>query len=717
MTSHSVSLPFFTTASRLALLFLAMFTIALSHARAQESETRSVVIPESIFVRSGPGQSFSTIGALFQGDTVRPLNLSEDSQWVLILYRRQYGWIQRDLVQWADEVALNALPVLAADVTPTPLFPPTTTPFVATPTPSGSYVVVTEAAAAFVRAGPGRGYLRLGGLRPGDLVEPVARNADTTWIMIRYANPIAEFDGFGWVQRVLVRWSTDVDLEALPIILETDLTPTATFTATATPSVTLTATATPTATWTRTPSATATPTVTASATPTLTPTPTATPSPTPTATWTRTPSATATLTPTVTATPSSTLTPTVTASVTPTLTPTATPSPTPTATWTSTPSATATPTVTATPSPTVTLSPTTTATVTPSLTSTSTSTLSPTTTATRSAARPNQAFETNTPRPTNTATPTVASLLATNTPLALLPLATTPAPTDAATSAPTASNTFTATPTHTISPTATQTVTATHTPTATPSATPTLTATPTPSLTLTSTATPSFTPTATVTPSSTPTPTSSPTVTVTATATITPSATSTHTLTASATPTYTSTATASPTTTLTPTATLTFTPAVAAIPVSPTPTLPTSASPSAPNTPPLSPEIFLSSSITLLLAVYGALYWRGTVYTQRYEKGFVITRCPVCERGNLTVETRTERILGIPIARHVVRCDQCRSLLRSTGRGRWRYAVDRIENPLFYEKYNGQTITETELTRFEVKPITPPTFEDDTPNP
>jgi hypothetical protein len=127
-------------------------------------------------------------------------------------------------------------------------------------------------------------------------------------------------------------------------------------------------------------------------------------------------------------------------------------------------------------------------------------------------------------------------------------------------------------------------------------------------------------------------------------------------------------------------------------------------------------EIFLSISITLLLVAYGLLYWRGTADMQKYEDGFFIQRCPICGRGSLSVETRTERILGIPVARHVVHCDQCRSLLRATGRGRWRYAVDRIENPMFYEKYNGQTLTEAELRQLDVQPNTLPTFEDDSPS-
>lgn len=119
----------------------------------------------------------------------------------------------------------------------------------------------------------------------------------------------------------------------------------------------------------------------------------------------------------------------------------------------------------------------------------------------------------------------------------------------------------------------------------------------------------------------------------------------------------------------------------------------------------------------LLLAGYGLFYWRGATYAQQYSNGFVIDRCPVCHRGHLTVETRTDRMLGVPLARHVVRCDQCRSLLRAVGSRRWRYAVDRIENIRFYEQYNGKILTEDELRQLRTEPhVTLPTFEDDTPS-
>ncbi len=126
-------------------------------------------------------------------------------------------------------------------------------------------------------------------------------------------------------------WTTDFGS-----VLDAEITPTATPTATTTPSVTITAT----------PSATITtsvsPTNTTTSTPTNTPTATPTNTPTPTATYTPTPTATLTPSPTPTSTPTATISPTQTP--TPSLQPTATATVVPTATATPIPP-TATPTI------------------------------------------------------------------------------------------------------------------------------------------------------------------------------------------------------------------------------------------------------------------------------------------------------------------------------------------------------------------------------------
>jgi hypothetical protein len=122
---------------------------------------------------------------------------------------------------------------------------------------------------------------------------------------------------------------------------------------------------------------------------------------------------------------------------------------------------------------------------------------------------------------------------------------------------------------------------------------------------------------------------------------------------------------------------------------------------------------------------YVGLYWHGLAGAERYAKGFAIQYCPVCRRGELAVEARDERVFGIPRVRRTVRCIVCRSVLRETGNRRWRYAVDPIENPLLYERFNGREIDDDTLKALAQQsatpaepptprpPVTPPAFVDD----
>ncbi len=209
---------------------------------AQSTNNANIVIPESVFVRVAPSKSAVPIGTLRAGDSVRPVNLSEDGTWVLIVYRRGFGWVQRGLVAWADERALEALPVLPENATPTAEASPSSTLVPPTYTPVGHYLALENAAKAFVRSGPSQSYARLGELPNGATVEPVGRNADTTWILIRFQDAPS---GFGWIGRWLVRWQDANALQTLPVLLETALTPSPTFTP-VTPSATPSRTHTPT---------------------------------------------------------------------------------------------------------------------------------------------------------------------------------------------------------------------------------------------------------------------------------------------------------------------------------------------------------------------------------------------------------------------------------------------------------------------------------------
>ncbi|MGJ3240800.1 MAG: hypothetical protein ACFE0Q_18985, partial [Anaerolineae bacterium] len=115
-------------------------------------------------------------------------------------------------------------------------------------------------------------------------------------------------------------------------------------------------------------------------------------------------------------------------------------------------------------------------------------------------------------------------------------------------------------------------------------------------------------------------------------------------------------------------------------------------------------EALIGGSLFLFVVIYIWFYWQGLSTAERYANGFVIDTCPVCQRGSLQIDQRTTRILGIPNSRHTVRCDVCRSVLRQTGTERWRYAVDRLENPTMYERFNGRQVTDTDLTRLTKTP-------------
>lgn len=571
------------------LLTLLFSLIIAQVSMAQDDSTAlppdgNIVIVNSAFVRSGPSNDYIAVGALYGGDLVTPLNISADAAWVLIPYSRSTGWVQRSLVRWEDNTALDTLPILPADFTPTPRVAITNTPFIPTSTPQGSYINVEGAASAYVRAGPGRGYLRLGQLLPGEIIEAVARNADTSWIMIRFTEEELESE-FGWLAFELVYWEELEDLETLPIITIDDLTPTVTFTPSQTPSMTASATSSPTIT--------ASPTLTNTAIPSATLTATLEPTATALATHTSTPI----ITDTETNTPEPSLSPTetITASATATNTPipTNTPEPSPTATETNT--------------------------VTPSLTPSETNTALPT--------------ATHTPIPTNTSEPS-------------------------------------------LTPSETNTLTPTIAPSETNTALPAATDTPIPTNTAESTVTPTETATVITAASIADTPTSSATVASTATDIFAIEATSVS--------------------------------VVVTQVIEPSPQAPFSNilndSPRIGNNLALPIEALAGIVILLIVLGYVWFYWQGLSTVGRYQDGFIIETCPVCQRGDLHLDERPSRIFGIPSVRRTVRCDVCRSVLRETGTRRWRYAVDRIENPTMFDRFNGRQITDADLERLAKTP-------------
>lgn len=231
-----------------------------------------------------------------------------------------------------------------------------------------------------------------------------------------------------------------------------------------------------------------------------------------------------------------------------------------------------------------------------------------------------------------------------------------------------------------------------------------------------------FTPTPTITP--VPSSTSTKTPLPSATPTNTPSATYTATLTRTPVPTRVVTYTpAPPTNTPVPTATVTPIPAQVIEPTTAPPTLvPQEGLPADGSS--IRPETIIGAIILLGILGYVGLYLRGLASAERYAHGFVIDRCPVCRKGEFIVETRRERWFGVPRPRHIIRCTNCRSVLRETSRRRWRYAVDPLQNSILYERYNGREIDEETLRALAQQPppappaaprppLTPPSFVDE----
>ncbi|TVR23086.1 MAG: hypothetical protein EA396_04820 [Anaerolineaceae bacterium] len=221
-------------------------------------------------------------------------------------------------------------------------------------------------------------------------------------------------------------------------------------------------------------------------------------------------------------------------------------------------------------------------------------------------------------------------------------------------------------------------------------------------------------PTATVTPSPTdeptdtvtPSPTDAPIVAIVLTDT--PEPTDTHTpepsptLTDAPTPTVTVTVTPTDQPSLTPTPTLTVTATTTATPTDAPPALIELGGDDGGVTGrAIPPELLIGGALLALIALYAALYLRGQIAGERYAGGFVIDHCPVCQRGKLNVETRSGRLLGIPNSRHIVRCDECRSILREVGGRRWRYAVDSLEDQAMYRAYNGKVLTERQIVALD----------------
>ncbi len=119
----------------------------------------------------------------------------------------------------------------------------------------------------------------------------------------------------------------------------------------------------------------------------------------------------------------------------------------------------------------------------------------------------------------------------------------------------------------------------------------------------------------------------------------------------------------------------------------------------------LTPELLASLLPIALVAglgvTYGTIYMAGARSKSRFERGFIIERCPCCGETELRVKASKRRILGIPASKHTVRCELCGSVLRESGGGSWHYTVSAFANPTLHARFNNKVVDERTLRLLE----------------
>ena len=98
---------------------------------------------------------------------------------------------------------------------------------------------------------------------------------------------------------------------------------------------------------------------------------------------------------------------------------------------------------------------------------------------------------------------------------------------------------------------------------------------------------------------------------------------------------------------------------------------------------------------------YGSFYMAGARSRSRFARGFIIERCPCCGETELHIKASRRRVLGIPKAKHAVRCESCGSVLRENGAGRWHYTISEFANPTLYARFNDKNVDERTLRLLE----------------
>lgn len=123
-------------------------------------------------------------------------------------------------------------------------------------------------------------------------------------------------------------------------------------------------------------------------------------------------------------------------------------------------------------------------------------------------------------------------------------------------------------------------------------------------------------------------------------------------------------------------------------------------SPQVSEAPGATPDVGVGRVVLVAAALLGLVISGGYLISGRAMAGvqrgeFVVTTCPACGEGQLSLAGRRRS--------RVVRCDNCRSVLRQLRNGVWRYAVDPLPDEDFANQHNGQSFSAEELIELAEK--------------
>jgi uncharacterized protein YraI len=152
--------------------------------------TTVTVLAYLLNVRNAPSAATGQIIAqISRGQTFPVLGVSSDGGWFQIDDLGVVGWVSAAYVQINNE---QAVPVTGGQ-------------------PGASGYTLTSLASLNVRRGPGLGNVRVGALQPGQTVQVIGRNADSTWWEVTY-------DGItGWVDAAFSELQPGTDVNLIPV--------------------------------------------------------------------------------------------------------------------------------------------------------------------------------------------------------------------------------------------------------------------------------------------------------------------------------------------------------------------------------------------------------------------------------------------------------------------------------------------------------------------